>query len=267
VTITKQNNSILLEVEHLSKSFKGLKAVHNYHLELRQGEIMAIIGPNGAGKTTIFNLLTGHIPPSTGKVWFTGQEITHLLPNRIAHLGIGRTFQNIRLFSSMSVLENVMTAQQLHHPYSLIAMALNLPSFVSREKLLMQESLDQLALFELDGQANTPANALSYGDQRRLEIVRALALRPKLLLLDEPTAGMNLHESTNILHLIRRIRDQYDLTIIIVEHNMPLVMKLCERLQVLSYGEILADGTPDQIRNNPEVIEAYLGREETDVKL
>jgi branched-chain amino acid transport system ATP-binding protein len=266
LTTTEHNNPILLEVEGLSKSFKGLRAVHNYRLNLHQGEIMAIIGPNGAGKTTIFNLLTGHITATSGLIRFMGQEITNLRPDRIAQLGIGRTFQNIRLFSSMTVLENVMTAQQLHHPYNLLAVELNWHTFSGQEKQLTQESLEQLALFDLADQAHSLANALSYGDQRRLEIVRALALRPRLLLLDEPTAGMNLHESSNVLHLIRRIREQYNLTIIIVEHNMPLVMELCERLQVLSYGEILADGTPDQIRNNPEVIEAYLGKEEIHVK-
>jgi branched-chain amino acid transport system ATP-binding protein len=265
LTTSKHTDPILLEVEGLSKSFKGLRAVHNYHLKLQQGEIMAIIGPNGAGKTTIFNLLTGHIPATSGTIRFLGHEISKLPPNRIAQLGIGRTFQNIRLFSSMTVLENVMTAQQLHHPYNLLAAELNWHTFSNEERQLTQESLEQLAMFDLADQAHTLANALSYGEQRRLEIVRALALRPKLMLLDEPTAGMNLHESTNVLHLIRRIREQYKLTIIIVEHNMPLVMELCERLQVLNYGEILADGTPDQIRNNPEVIEAYLGKEEIHV--
>jgi branched-chain amino acid transport system ATP-binding protein len=228
---------------------------------LRRGEILAIIGPNGAGKTTVFNLLTGYIRPTRGSIRFQGRDITRLPPDKISMLGIGRTFQNIRLFPTMTVLDNVKSAQQAHDRDNLFTTMVTWPSFVAREHRLTQRSLAQLTLFDLDGQADTSATALSYGDQRRLEIVRALALQPKLLLLDEPTAGMNAIESMNVLRLIRRIRDQYDLTIIIVEHNMPVVMQLCERLQVLSYGQIIAEGSPEEIRTNPRVIEAYLGME------
>jgi branched-chain amino acid transport system ATP-binding protein len=261
-----EKDANILEVKNLSRAFKGLLAVNNYYLELRQGEILAIIGPNGAGKTTVFNLLTGYIRPTHGTIRLMGRDITSMPPEKISKLGIGRTFQNIRLFPTMTVLDNVKTAQQAHDPDNLLATLLTLPSFVARERRLAQRSLEQLALVNLDDNADIYANVLSYGDQRRLEIVRALALQPKLLLLDEPTAGMNPIESMEVLHLIQRIRDLYDLTIIIVEHNMPVVMQLCERLQVLSYGEIIAEGSPQEIRSNPKVIEAYLGVE-TDAKV
>lgn len=258
--LTENGDGCLLEVEDVSKAFKGLLAVDGYSLRLRVREILGIIGPNGAGKTTLFNLLTGYIRPTRGKIHFQGQEITHRAPEQIAALGIGRTFQNIRLFPTMSVLENVKSAQQLHDRDNLITTLLTWPSFRHRETRLAQESLEQLALFELADRADQAATSLPYGDQRRLEIVRALALRPKLLLLDEPTAGMNPHESMEILRLIQQIRDLYDLTIIIVEHNMPVVMQLSHRIQALNYGQIIAEGTPDEIRSSPLVIEAYLGK-------
>jgi branched-chain amino acid transport system ATP-binding protein len=254
------SDGCLLEVKQLSKAFKGLLAVDGYSLELRQGEILGIIGPNGAGKTTVFNLLTGYLRPTTGTIRFAEHDITHRLPDHIAALGVGRTFQNIRLFSSMTVLENVKAAQQLHDRDNLVTTLLTWPTFRARETRLAQESLEQLALFDLADRADQPAISLPYGDQRRLEIVRALALRPRLLLLDEPTAGMSPHESMEVLQLIRQIRERYDLTIIIVEHNMPVIMQLSDRIQALNYGQIIAEGKPEEIRGNPGVIEAYLGK-------
>jgi len=256
-------NSCLLEADTCSKAFRGLVAVDGYNLKLSPGTILGIIGPNGAGKTTIFNLLTGYTRPTQGTIRFQGREITHLAPEEIATIGIGRTFQNVRLFPSMTVLENVMVALQLHNCDNLFTTLLSWPSFLGREGRLTKRSLELLALFDLNDRADVVASALPYGNQRQLEIVRALALQPKLLLLDEPVAGLNPYESQNMIQLIRRVRDLFDLTIIIVEHNMPVIMQLCETIQVLNYGRIIAEGTPEQIRSNPLVIEAYLGKEGT----
>jgi branched-chain amino acid transport system ATP-binding protein len=257
----KSGDSCLLEVDGLSKTFKGLHAVEGYRLRLRPGEILGIIGPNGAGKSTVFNLLTGYISPTRGSIRFRGADIARLKPDRIAALGIGRTFQNIRLFSSMTVLENVVTARQLRDRSGILPTLLSLPSFSRTEARLASEALEELALFGLAERAGKAALSLPYGDQRKLEIVRALASGPRLLLLDEPTAGMNAQESMQVLDLIRRIRDRYELTIILVEHNMPLVMQLCDRVQVLNYGQVIAEGSPETVRMDPRVVESYLGRD------
>jgi branched-chain amino acid transport system ATP-binding protein len=249
----------LLEIDGLSKAFKGLRAVEGYSLRLCRGEILGIIGPNGAGKSTIFNLLTGYLRPSAGSMRFRGKDITRAGPDRIARLGIGRTFQNIRLFPSMTVLENVVSARQLKERAGMLSTLLSLPSFRRTETRLVEKSLEDLGVFGLQDRAFTMAASLPYGDQRRLEIVRALAIEPTLLLLDEPTAGMNSQESMFILDLIRRIRDTYRLTIVLVEHNMPIVMRLCDRIQVLNYGQIISEGTPEQVRVDPRVVESYLG--------
>ena len=250
----------LLDVRSLSKSFRGLRAVEQYHVKLSEGEILGVIGPNGAGKSTVFNLLSGHIRPTSGRILFDGLDITWSSPDTIAQRGVGRTFQNIRLFPSMTVLENVTCAEQLHLPAGFLPSLLSLPGFMRKERRRSEAALEVLALFNLAERAGEPALSLPYGDQRRLEIVRALALRPRLLLLDEPTAGMNPKETSEVLDLILRIRDEYRLTIVIVEHNMSLIMRLCTRIQVLNYGTIIAEGRPDEVRNDPRVIESYLGR-------
>jgi len=255
-----QIGDFMLEVRDLSKRFRGLKAVEGYQLALAEQEILGVIGPNGAGKSTVFNLLSGHIRPTTGRIVFRGQDITKTSPDQIAGLGMGRTFQNIRLFSSMTVLQNVTCAEQLHVPARFFSTIVSSPRFRERESGLVKAGMEALELFNLADKANLPALSLPYGDQRRLEIVRALALRPKLLLLDEPTAGMSPRETAEVLDLVRRIHEEYHLTIIIVEHNMPLIMRLCTRVQVLNYGTIIAEGSPEQVRNDPRVIESYLGR-------
>ncbi len=252
-------SSCILRAAGLSKRFRGLKAIENYKLALREAEILGIIGPNGAGKSTIFNTLSGFIHPDSGSVSFLGADITRASPRSIARAGMGRTFQNIRLFASMSVLGNVLCARQLGRGSGFAASVLSLPSFSRREAALRRESLELLALFDLEKQADDPACSLPYGGQRKLEIVRALALGPRVLLLDEPVAGMNAREKEEMLALIRRIRDDYSIAIVIIEHDMPVVMNLCDRVQVLNYGQLIAEGLPSAVRADRLVIESYLG--------
>ncbi len=250
----------LLQVHNLSKSFRGVRALNDYSLQLPPLTIHGVIGPNGAGKTTLFNLLTGFLKPTSGDFHFLGRTLTHLPAHRIAQLGIARTFQNIKLFGSLPVIENVKVALQSQGASSLWSTLCSTPSFLRREQELETEAQNCLELVGLGAQRNLVARSLPYGDQRKLEIARAIALKPKILLLDEPTAGMNPSETGEVLQLIRRLRDELKITVILIAHDIPMVMNLCERIQVLNYGQLIAEGDPATVRSNPEVIAAYLGQ-------
>ena len=251
----------LLDVKHLTKHFGGLTAVGDVTMELHEGELVGLIGPNGAGKTTLFNLLTGVYEPSEGSVTLDGNLLIGKAPYKIASLGLSRTFQNIRLFKDMTVLENVLVGFANHHKPHLFASFLRLPKYYQSEAELKAKALELLAIFNLDKDADTLAKNLPYGQQRRLEIVRALATEPKILFLDEPAAGMNPQETAELTQLIRQIKEQFNIPIMLIEHDMSLVMEVTERIYVLEYGRLIAHGTPEEIKNNKRVIEAYLGGE------
>ena len=251
----------LLDVKNLTKNFGGLTAVGDVTMHLDKGELVGLIGPNGAGKTTLFNLLTGVYEPSEGSVSLDGTLLNGKKPYKIASLGLSRTFQNIRLFKDMTVLENVLVGMANQNKLYLLASFLRLPKFYHSEAKLRQKAMELLAIFDLDGNAETLAKNLPYGQQRRLEIVRALATEPKILFLDEPAAGMNPQETAELTQLIRRIKEEFDITIMLIEHDMSLVMEVTERIYVLEYGRLIAHGTPDEIKTNQRVIEAYLGGE------
>jgi len=252
----------LLEVQKITMQFGGLKAVDSLEFHIKDGELMGLIGPNGAGKTTVFNMLTGVYQPTSGQVKFAGQNLTGLKPYQISHLGMTRTFQNIRLFKELTVLENVLIAGAQHLHYGLIDAVLTTPRFIREEKSLHEEAMHLLRIFNLESKANAPSMALPYGEQRKLEIVRALATKPKLICLDEPAAGMNHQETHNLMELIAKIRKEFNLTVLLIEHDMKLVMGICERIMVLDHGTKIEEGTPSVIQNSPRVIEAYLGVEE-----
>lgn len=251
----------LLEVKNLGISFGGLRAVDNFNVTIEQGQLYGLIGPNGAGKTTIFNLLTGVYQPTNGMILLDGQNIAGKNPVQISAAGMARTFQNIRLFHKMTVLDNVKTA--LHNnketSYGFFTGIFRLPSYFKKEKLMNEKALEILKVLDLDMEADKVASNLPYGKQRKLEIARALATSPKLLLLDEPAAGMNPNETAELMNTIKLIRDKFQISILLIEHDMKLVTGICEYLSVLNFGTELAQGTPDVVLNDPKVIKAYLG--------
>lgn len=255
-----------LNISHLTKNFGGLAAIQDLNLHFGDNELIGLIGPNGAGKTTLFNLITGVYEPSFGSIELTHDSKTITLngisPFKIAQLGISRTFQNIRLFKELSVLDNVLIAMTANAKESVLSGMLRLPSFYKKEDKMREEATKLLGLFELEDKKDNLAKNLPYGEQRRLEIVRALATKPSILFLDEPAAGMNPQETEELTQLIKRIQKEFGLTIVLIEHDMSLVMEVCERLYVLEYGALIASGTPEEIKQDKRVIQAYLGGEQ-----
>lgn len=251
----------LLKVDNVSMIFGGLRAVSNLSLHIDEGELIGLIGPNGAGKTTAFNMITGVYTPSEGSIYFGGKKSSGKKSYQVTQMGMARTFQNIRLFSELSVIDNVKIAYNMHVTYNLVDAIVRDSKYLSEEEYITQKAIELLKIFHLEAEANEKAKNLPYGKQRRLEIARALATEPKLLLLDEPAAGMNPQETQELMEMIRWIRKEFNLAILLIEHDMGLVMGVCERIYVLEYGMLIAEGTPDEIKSNRRVIEAYLGEE------
>ena len=249
----------MLDVKNLSISFGGLKAVDDFSITIEKGQLYGLIGPNGAGKTTIFNLLTGVYKPDGGRILLDGKDITGHKAIQINQAGIARTFQNIRLFKELSVLDNVKVGLHNHHKYSTLSGILRLPSYYKVEKEMDERAMELLKVVDLDKEFDYKASNLPYGKQRKLEIARALATEPKLLLLDEPAAGMNPNETAELIKTIRFVRDHFDMTVLLIEHDMKLVSGICERLTVLNFGHMLAEGPTSEVLSNPEFIKAYLG--------
>ncbi|MCC7129575.1 MAG: high-affinity branched-chain amino acid ABC transporter ATP-binding protein LivG [Anaerolineae bacterium UTCFX2] len=253
------NGRYILDIQELSMQFGGLRAVNNFSIHLEPHDLQGLIGPNGAGKTTVFNMITGVYTPSAGQICFLNENITGFESFEINQMGIARTFQNIRLFPNLNVLDNVRIAYHTHAGYSLNDAILHNRHYKNQEKELTERAQDFLAVFNLQDRQAEIAKNLPYGEQRRLEIARALAAEPKLLLLDEPAAGMNPAESSSLMDLIHFIREKFDMTILLIEHQMRVVMGICEKITVMDFGEVIARGTPSEIQSNPRVVEAYLG--------
>ena len=260
--MSTENAVPVLEMQNVEKHFGGVHAIDNFSVKIEHGKIHGLIGPNGAGKTTIFNNITGIYAPNAGKILFMGQDITGSSPHRVAQLGIGRTFQNIRLFSNLSVMENVIIASNMDATYNMPQALLHTKKYKEREQHLQDKAMGLLEIVGLQDKADERANSLPYGHQRKLEIARAMALEPKLLLLDEPAAGMNADESLELVDFVREIRDRFDITILMIEHHMDVVTNLCDYCTVLNFGKTLAVGTPAEVKSDPEVIRAYLGGNE-----
>lgn len=251
----------VLEMKNVEKHFGGVRAIDNFSVTLEQGKIHGLIGPNGAGKTTIFNNITGIYAPNSGQIIFNGTDITGSAPHKVAQLGIGRTFQNIRLFSNLSVMDNVIIASNLDATYNMADAFIISRKYKEREKHLKEKALGLLEVVGLSDKAEEKASSLPYGHQRKLEIARAMALDPKLLLLDEPAAGMNADESAELVSFVKEIKEHFNITILMIEHHMDVVTNLCDHVTVLNFGKTIAVGTPEEVKSNPEVIKAYLGGE------
>lgn len=251
----------ILNIDNITIKFGGLTAVKHFKLELITGELVGLIGPNGAGKTTVFNMITGIYTPTENRIYFQNMDITRMKPDKIAKLGIARTFQNVRLMENLTVIDNVMIGFHLHLQSGLASAIFKFPGYIKEEENIYQKSIELLEKVDLEKCKLEKAGSLPYGQQRKLEIIRALATEPKILLLDEPAAGMNPQETKELMRFIQKIREDFDLTILLIEHDMKVVMGICERIVVLNYGVTIAEGNPEEIQHNPEVIKAYLGVE------
>ena len=257
-----ENKKPLLVAKDISISFGALKAVDSFNLEINSGELIGLIGPNGAGKTTVFNILTGVYNASSGEYTLDGENVIKTSTSALVKKGLARTFQNIRLFKYLSVLDNVVAAYNFRMKYGILSGMLRFPNFWREEKEAKEKAMALLKIFDLDKYAGMHAGNLPYGEQRKLEIARAMATEPKILLLDEPAAGMNPKETEDLMNTIKLIRDKFGIAVLLIEHDMKLVLGICERLVVLNYGQILVSGDPKEVINNPQVVEAYLGKEE-----